>query len=323
MVKPIARTEMREWVNDTVDELLELKHERILELGVGSGLLLYPLLEHCREYTGLDFSERSLDGIRTQLSDVEREKVTLLHKDVRDLKELPFASYDLIILNSVAQYFPGTEYLKEVVAGAMTLLGPGGCLFLGDIRSLPLLDAFHTRVQYERAQGVVTAAEITKNAGTAPFYRKRSWLWTPLFFSEMSGEIAGLGDVLIRPRRGRAQNEMNLFRYQVLLFAETPRETRRNAFELNLDWRNERLSPDLIRDILETQKPTAITDSKRTECNILKQLTLWWMNPQKRELSRSEFQIGRRRIIRLTSVGLVMRKPGKWTFIFYRLMFVP
>ena len=60
-------------------------------------------------------------------------------------------SFDTVVLNSVAQYFPDLDYLLRVLEGAAAALRPGGRIFVGDVRSLPLAGAFHASVELARA----------------------------------------------------------------------------------------------------------------------------------------------------------------------------
>ena len=46
----------QEWVQGAVDRILALKPARVLEIGCGSGLLLFRLAPHCQYYCGTDFS---------------------------------------------------------------------------------------------------------------------------------------------------------------------------------------------------------------------------------------------------------------------------
>ena len=43
--------------------------------------------------------------------------------------------FDLVIINSVIQYFPSSAYLDDVLTKATALIAPGGQIFLGDIRA--------------------------------------------------------------------------------------------------------------------------------------------------------------------------------------------
>ncbi|TCK33784.1 amino acid adenylation domain-containing protein [Paraburkholderia sp. BL8N3] len=62
----ILLSEMRQWRQATVDRILELKPARILEIGVGSGLLLSQLASKCEAYWATDFFEPDhRDGEKT------------------------------------------------------------------------------------------------------------------------------------------------------------------------------------------------------------------------------------------------------------------
>src|SRR6185503_19883717 len=66
--EPIAAEEMREWVDDAVERILSLTPKRALEIGCGTGLLLFRLAQHCESYTGTDFSPAALSYVRQQLA---------------------------------------------------------------------------------------------------------------------------------------------------------------------------------------------------------------------------------------------------------------
>jgi len=51
-------------------------------------------------------------------------------------------------------------YLVQVLEGALRCLRPGGKIFLGDLRSLPLLRAFHTSVQLHKAASSLPVSEL-------------------------------------------------------------------------------------------------------------------------------------------------------------------
>src|SRR5258708_35170765 len=60
-------------------------------------------------------------------------------------------SVDLVILNSIVQYFPGTDYLLQVLEQAVRVTKKGGHIFVGDVRSLALQEACHASVQRYKA----------------------------------------------------------------------------------------------------------------------------------------------------------------------------
>ena len=112
---PIPEHEMREWVERTVERILDLKPKRVLEIGCGSGLLLFRIAPHCEKYHGTDLSQAALDylGAHLAASGSEFANVTLSRQQRNDLKDFEAGAFDTIVLNSVVQYFPSGEYLVE------------------------------------------------------------------------------------------------------------------------------------------------------------------------------------------------------------------
>jgi amino acid adenylation domain-containing protein len=154
--EPISAEEMREWVDDAVERILSLAPKRALEIGCGTGLLLFRLAPHCESYTGTDFSPAALGYVRQQLTTLgSDDEVLLLERRADDFRDIEPNSFDAVILNSVVQYFPSVNYLLRVLEGAVRATRSGGFVFVGDVRSLPLLEAFHTSVELAKADAAL------------------------------------------------------------------------------------------------------------------------------------------------------------------------
>ncbi|MCV7174712.1 class I SAM-dependent methyltransferase, partial [Mycolicibacterium sphagni] len=144
---PIPMTDMREWQNATLERIRALAPRRVLEIGVGSGLLLAHLAPQCEQYWGTDFSAPTIQSLRRAVAAQPwGERVRLWTQPAHVTGELPRAYFDTIIINSVVQYFPNAAYLAEVLDNAVELLAPGGAVFIGDIRNHTLQGAFQTGV---------------------------------------------------------------------------------------------------------------------------------------------------------------------------------
>ena len=52
---PIPLEEMVEWRSATVDRIMALQPRRVLEIGVGSGLLLSQIAPRCERYVATDY----------------------------------------------------------------------------------------------------------------------------------------------------------------------------------------------------------------------------------------------------------------------------
>ncbi|HEX2081043.1 MAG TPA: amino acid adenylation domain-containing protein, partial [Longimicrobium sp.] len=107
--EPIPREEMREWVEHTAERILALRPERVLEVGCGTGLLLFRVAPHTRAYHATDFSGVALEHVRRHLAGLPQ--VSLSEREADRLDDYAGAGFDLVVVNSVAQYFPDLDYL--------------------------------------------------------------------------------------------------------------------------------------------------------------------------------------------------------------------
>jgi len=213
---PIREAEMKEWVERTVERLLDPAPHRLLEIGCGTGMLLLRVAPHCAAATAMDFSPEALAYVRGRLDEEGLSHVTLLQRTADDLAELGGAGFDLVVLNSVVQYFPDTGYLLRVLAGAAAAAAPGGRIFLGDLRSLPLLEAFHASVQLQQADAATPLGELRERVHAA-VEQERELAIDPALIAALPGTLPGVGRVEIQLKRGRARNELTRFRYDAVL----------------------------------------------------------------------------------------------------------
>jgi amino acid adenylation domain-containing protein/thioester reductase-like protein len=215
---PIDEIDMREWVDSTIKRIREKSPSSILEIGCGSGLLLLPLVRDCKTYVGIDISAAALSKLEEVLraNGEDNSKVTLLQGAAHNLKRLQPATFDTVILNSVVQYFPSVEYLREVIENVLLLLKPGGAIFLGDLRNYDLDEAFAAAVEAHRAGEEMLVEELRERVG----YRiahDRELTVSPHLFARFQTEMQGLPRVEMHLRRGSSEAEMCRYRYDVWL----------------------------------------------------------------------------------------------------------
>ncbi len=217
--EPIPDEQMQEWVSDRVQQILALKPNRVLEIGCGTGLLLFQIAPHCQRYVATDFSTVALESIQEQLERLPQ--VELLHRIATDFESLEAASFDVVILNSIVQYFPTADYLMQVLEKAIQTVAPGGVLFVGDVRSLPLLTAFHTWVQFCQADAGLDRIQLQQLVNRSRFEDPELAI-DPKLFDALRDKFPQVQQVQIRLSRGRSHNEMTQFRYNVLLHIDKP-----------------------------------------------------------------------------------------------------
>ncbi|RFA24303.1 hypothetical protein B7R25_17010, partial [Subtercola boreus] len=121
-----------------------------------------------------------------------------------------------MVINSVAQYFPSQQYLVDVIHQAMNLLGPEGSIFLGDIRSLPLLRYFCTAIELTGQQESVSI-EAVRAATERRLLLEKELVLHPRFFLELQSSMSGISGVDIQVKQGSAANELSRYRYDVVI----------------------------------------------------------------------------------------------------------
>jgi SAM-dependent methyltransferase len=115
--EPLPAKEMREQVEATVLRIRALRPTRVLEIGCGTGLLLFRLAGECVRYCATDVSPTALACVREQLDGLPQ--VELREAEADDFSFVEKGAFDMVVLNSVVQYFPGSEYLERVLHGGV------------------------------------------------------------------------------------------------------------------------------------------------------------------------------------------------------------
>lgn len=256
---PTPEPEMQVWLDDTIATIQRLRPKRVLEIGCGTGLLLFRIAPQCERYYGTDISTTSLTYLHQQLRQPEYAlpQVSLLPRVADDFSGFEPGSFDTIILNSVVQYFPSVDYLLRVLEGALGLLTPGGHLFIGDVRSLPLLEVFHTSLQLEQASASLVREEVRTHIQRSVREEDELTL-DPAFFTRLVAVFPAIDCARILPKRGRYHNELSQYRYQVILRVNTV-ENATPALDCTwLDWQESGMSLERLRTVLAHDRPQLI-----------------------------------------------------------------
>ncbi|WP_055546111.1 non-ribosomal peptide synthetase [Streptomyces kanamyceticus] len=254
---PLPAEEMREWVDGTVARILALKPKRVLEIGCGTGLLLSRIAPHCESYHGTDISSAALDFVRTRLIDERPELagVTLSRRAADEVAGLSDEPFDVVILNSVVQYFPDAAYLRTVLGQALDTLTGDGAVFVGDLRNLALLDTFHTDVELSRATAKLPVGRLRGRIARQA-RQEQELLVHPEFFTALRQEQPSVHHVDVQLRRGLHHNELTRYRYDAVLHVGAP-ATDRNADVAPLDWPDSG-GLDAVRRRLDDENPDAL-----------------------------------------------------------------
>ncbi|MFD2415742.1 amino acid adenylation domain-containing protein [Amycolatopsis pigmentata] len=214
---PIPLSEMRAWRDTTVTRIRGLRPRRILEIGVGSGLLLSQLAPDSEAYWATDFSSiavTALEDIIAGNPDLA-DRVVLRAQPADCFDGLPAEFFDTIVINSVVQYFPNVDYLVSVLRQALSLVIPGGAVFVGDVRNHRLLRCFRAAVEVSRHPDE-DPAQWHRSVSQA-VRREKELLIDPEFFPALGQVLPDAPAVEIGVKRGVPPNELSRYRYDVVL----------------------------------------------------------------------------------------------------------
>lgn len=196
-----TRLEMNEFSNNLYQKIKDIIGEKnsVLEIGVASGISCFAVAPLVRKYYGVDLSQQVLSFTKRTLKENNIDNVTLINCEAIDIDNAGIPKVDLVLMNSVIQYFPGYNYFINVLKKSIDLVNHKGHIFLGDVLNLDLYDQYRVfrgleGIKYNREQ----------------YYSK-------VFFEKLPGYFGEIKGVIVSEKIGQIKNELNTYRYDVLL----------------------------------------------------------------------------------------------------------
>lgn len=269
--------EVGEWIDRTVARILALKPKRVLEIGCGTGLVLFRLAPHCQEYWASDLSRAAIDNLRQRVDQSEKPMppVTLRQCLADDFSQVPEAAFDTVVINSVVEFFPSSAYLARVIQGALKSLAPGGSIYIGDIPNLALLDVFHTSEQALQTASGQSIDGLLLRAQKRALLDKRL-LVDPEFFHQLPATISSIAHVETKVIRGQFLNESTRLHVDcsfdaILMKGSSPAALPELTW---LDWQQEQLSLEDLRRRLAAEQPELLGVTRVPYARLLERIRL-------------------------------------------------
>ncbi|KAL8673562.1 MAG: hypothetical protein Q9168_002016 [Polycauliona sp. 1 TL-2023] len=226
---PLDHSDMDEWLDDTVATLLSCNSSdslNVLELGTGSGMMLFSIAKSLQSYLGLEPSRAAVDFVNATASSMPElaNKVQVHQGTATDLHVLGSASPSVVVINSVAQYFPSRDYLLEVVQSILRL-DSVHTIFFGDIRSYALQKEFLISRALHKLEEKASKDDVQEKMMEMA-QAELELLTDPGFFTSLQDQFPDLIEhVEILPKKMRANNELSCYRYTAILHVRDRKQT--------------------------------------------------------------------------------------------------
>ena len=261
----IDKGQMDEWLDDTIESMLNGSEPgHVLEIGTGSGMILFNLPQGLESYLGLEPSGRAVDWITKAAKSVPAlvDKVMMYKATAADIGRLATAIFpNLVVLNSVVQYFPSQSYLLNIVKELLQLEGVK-TLFFGDIRSYALYSEFLAARALYIVGGKASKDEIRRIMADME-RAELELLVDPAFFTALPSRLPDqIEHVEILPKKMHATNELSSYRYTAVVHVKGRSQPQQQIREIGqdewIDFVRKHLDRQSILDILQQTSTSSV-----------------------------------------------------------------
>lgn len=121
--------EMQEYADDVYFKLKNYLDEEktcVLEIGCASGITMYRIAPYVKRYIGTDMAMENLKKNKKRNIERNISNIELAQCRADEILKFKDANINIVILNSVIQYFATEEYLLDIVEKAAAIIDGGG-----------------------------------------------------------------------------------------------------------------------------------------------------------------------------------------------------
>jgi amino acid adenylation domain-containing protein len=269
-----------EWLRASVNRIKKFNAHHILEIGSGGGQLMFEIAPGASSYIATDYAETAIDSLK-QIINAESEKwrnVTAKVATADDFSSIGDAKFDLIIIHSVAQYFPDSLYFLKVIEESVKRISDGGCLFIGDMQGKNSLEMCHAIDHLPRSKDTTPLADF-KEIVQHRVRIEDEFTADPGFFYLLKALIPSITGVDVQLRRGTRLNETVKYHYDIWIYVNSTHKSEKPA--LSLSW-DEIKSLTTLEELLRSNENKIFEVKNILNKRTAKDFTLYqWMNKEK------------------------------------------
>ncbi len=185
-------------------------HTRVLEIGCASGISMFRLAPHVARYVGTDLSPGIIAWSEGEARRRGIDNVRLLALPAHEVARVGEGGFDVVILNSVIECFPGHSYLRGVLRAALALMKDDGYLVLGNVWDQDLKPEFVESLHAFKR-------EAPERAVHAKLDRSDELFLSRAFIEDLRHEFPQIERIDYSMMAGEAQSELARFGFDVLI----------------------------------------------------------------------------------------------------------
>jgi len=216
--KKVKSTYINEWFDPVKGIIFTYKPKNVLSINCGLGYTYELLKDNIESFTGTDSSSKAIQILNEKYTDKNTKpgSVKFIAEQPLNLSFDEDQKFDTILINAVSQYFPGLDYLKDVIEKALSFLTEDGNIIICDIHNYNL--------QFLEKAGK-EALKLPSNTEISDFIMAteqtlltvKELAISPEYFYNLKKVFPALHQVNVKCHGLSTENNLAAFRYNAIL----------------------------------------------------------------------------------------------------------